>query len=292
MAQILLELYHAHKRAFHTTIWVLLIVFLALVAQLIFYFQTPAFAVHFLNVGQGDGELITLPGSVQVLIDGGKPNGLALQEIEKIMPTDDRTIEIVSMTHPQLDHFGGLIEVVKHYKVGAFVSNGRVAQMTAFQELERVLDERKIPRIVFRKGDRILYNKYVINNIWPEGAYVNTKDPNDGSLVFELVAPEGNMLFTGDIGSNIEDEIIKSYKKTVDVLKVPHHGSRFSSSVEFLNVIKPKVAIIEVGKNTYGHPTKEALSRLQTTGARIFRTDQGGTLEVLFNDGKIKIFRD
>src|SRR3989344_664189 len=197
--------------------------------RILFFSGSEAFAVHFLDVGQGDSQLIAFPGGVQVLIDGGNPNGRAAEELSKTMPANDNVIELVALTHPQLDHYGGLVEILKRYKVGVFLWNGRESDIAAYQELRKAIERGSVPTLVLRKGDLVSYGNYKIKTVWPEEKYVYTKEPNDGSLVLEVDAPNSRGLFTGDIGTDIEAEILKFYKETVDILKVPHHGSKYSS---------------------------------------------------------------
>jgi competence protein ComEC len=101
---------------------------------------------------------------------------------------------------------------------------------------------------------------------------------------------EFQALLTGDIGANVEEDLVEKYDLRADILKVGHHGSKYSSSQKFLHEVQPKLAVIEVGENRYGHPTKETLSRLEAAGAHIFRTDQNGTVRVVVEESKLKIF--
>lgn len=286
----LLDFCVEHKKRIKIALIVSCIAVLFLGGKILFFSAREVFAVHFLDVGQGDSQLIKFPHGVEILIDGGNPNGRAVQELSEVMPANDRVIELVALTHPQLDHYGGLIETLKRYKVGVFLWNGRDSDAVAYQELKKTIKEKSIPTFVLRKGDLISYGDYGIKTIWPEEKYAYTKEPNDGSLVLELNSPNSRVLFTGDIGTNIEAEIAKFYKDEVDVLKVPHHGSKYSSSLKFLELLRPKVAVIGVGKNSYGHPTKDTLSRLASIGAQVFRTDQNGTVSAVFERDLLKIF--
>ena len=118
---------------------------------------------------------------------------------------------------------------------------------------------------------------------------------NDTSLAIKFVNNGGqtqtNILFTGDIGEKNEKYLVNNFDIKVDILKVGHHGSKYSSSNYFLKAVNPKIAAIEVGKNSYGHPTKETLNGLALVGAQIFRTDQDGTIKLIVNSGEINIFK-
>ncbi|KKU94229.1 MAG: internalization-related competence protein ComEC/Rec2 protein [Candidatus Jorgensenbacteria bacterium GW2011_GWA1_48_13] len=246
--------------------------------------------IYFLSVGQGDSELVELPGGVKVLIDGGPPNGLVSGELSKFLPMGDRYVDLVVMSHPQLDHFGGLIEILRNYEIGAFLTSGREGEAAAFAELEQVIEEKNIKVITLSAGDRIRYLDSRFEILSPEPADLKSRELNDATLVMELTNGAAKALFTGDIGADIEEKIFWKLEN-IDILKVPHHGSKFSSSEKFLAAIKPAVAVVEVGKNSYGHPTKEALDRVSSVGARIFRTDLDGTLRFELSDKEIRIFQ-
>jgi len=256
----------------------------------IFKGAPPDLRVNFLNVEQGDSELILLPGGVKVLIDGGPPNGKILDELAKTLPRFDRYIDLIIMTHPQLDHFGGLIDVLKRYRVGVFLTSGRLGTAKAFSDLVNVLNTRGVRSVILGAGDKIHYRESQINILWPKPEFLMSKELNDSSIVAELISSNIKALFTGDIGANIEKELLKTYRSTIDILKVPHHGSKYSSSWDFLQVLKPKAAVIEVGKNSYGHPTQEVLEKLKNIRASIYRTDLNGTVQVIIKDGAMKLF--
>jgi len=250
---------------------------------------------YFLEVGQGDSSLIVLPGGVKILVDGGPSNGKILEVLAKILPPNERYFDLVILTHPEHDHFGGLIEILRRYRVGVFIHNGRASNSLAFGEVRKIVTEKEIKTINLAAGDRIRYQENVINIISPTVELLKQKNisNNDASLVFIVEAMGVKAIFTGDISSKIEKELIR-FKKLipVDILKVAHHGSKFSSSAQFLSVIQPRLAVIGVGKNSYGHPTSEVLNRLFSVGAVVFRTDQDGTVKILLKkDKELEIFK-
>ncbi len=249
-------------------------------------------SVYFLPVGQGDSELVILPGGVKILIDGGPPNAFVLKNLDRILSSRDRYLDIVALSHAQLDHFGGLIEVLKRYDIGVFVWNGVPGETTAAGYLMEVIKERNVPLVSLAAGDMIRHGGSDVKVLWPlAGELMKKQDLNETALVLEFESNGKRALFTGDIGSKTESKIAGEYLDRVDILKVGHHGSKFSSSANFLNAIQPAVAIIEVGKNSYGHPTAEALKRLLDVGARIFRTDRDGLLKFETDGGALKIFK-
>lgn len=249
--------------------------------------------VYFLDVGQGDSQLVNLAGGVQILIDGG-PNKKVLDELALILAPTDRYIDLVILSHPQYDHFAGLIEVLKRYKVGAFIYNGREGEAKAFADLKKILKENKIPKIILAGNDKIKYQDNRFDILSPSPDFLKSPELNDTTLVMKLGGLNSavSVLFTGDIGENLEDYLAKNFDIKADILKVGHHGSRFSSGEEFLKKIKAKISVIEVGKNNYGHPTAAALNRLESAGSRIFRTDKDGTVKLAINGEMINIFKN
>lgn len=240
----------------------------------------PAF--YFFDVGQGDSELIQL-GDVQFLIDGGPPNGKALAGLERGLAPHDRYIDLVLLTHSHLDHFGGLIDIIQRYRVGKFITGGGAGTAPALKNLPQ-------PNIILGEGDRIRYGGYALTFLGPSPQERASDDPNITSLVILLEGPNIKILYTGDIGADQEERVRKKYKLTADVLKVGHHGSRFSSETKFVKEVRPKIAIIEVGKNSYNHPHPNAVSRLEQTGALIYATIDHGTIKIISDKEKIRIF--
>ncbi|MBI5731938.1 MAG: MBL fold metallo-hydrolase [Candidatus Magasanikbacteria bacterium] len=278
------------QRGFVILIIVIFIVFdVFLWRQILFSGPNKNTELYFLDVGQGDSQLVILPGGVKILIDGG-PDKKVLDGLAAVLRPTDRYIDLAVLSHPQTDHFTGLIDILKRYKVGVFVSSGGRGSAQSFADLEKVIAENKIPGVTLARGDRIKYEDNNFDILSPSPALLESDEPNDWGLVMRLETSGMKALFTGDIDSRIEEELVQEYDMDIDVLKVAHHGSKFSSSVEFLRAATPQIAFIEVGKNTYGHPTKDALERLAAVGAQIFRADQNGTIKIEVADSKIKVF--
>ncbi len=246
--------------------------------------------LYFLNIGQGDSSFIQLASGAQVLIDGGPSGKALLENLAKIMPAQDRYIDLVIMSHPQLDHFGGLIDVLKKYEVGAFIGSGRKGQVAAYKELHAQIEKHAVPYVEVREGDAIAIGDAKISILGPSPSEVLSGELNDTMVVALLETSDIKALYTGDIGFANEERIAKQYDVDVDVLKVGHHGSRFSSGEYLLKEVTPSVAVIEVGKNTYGHPTKAALERLSKYAQRVFRTDQQGIVKVVAEASALNVF--
>lgn len=246
---------------------------------------------YFLDVGQGDSELIIFSSGAKLLIDGG-PDNKVVSQLGKILSATDRYIDLLLMTHPQLDHFAGFNDVVKDYGVGAILGTGRAAMISAYKDFMGTVHTRNIPYIVLGAGDAIKFGDARLDVLSPNKKDAESPEMNDGCLVTMVTDGPHRALYTCDAGANIEEALVRAYNLSADILKVGHHGSRFSSSADFLSAVKPKIAIIEVGKNSYGHPTKDALSRLADAGARIFRTDLGGNILITFADNALKVYQE
>jgi len=251
--------------------------------------------IYFLDVGQGDSSLVLLPDNfshkIKILIDGGPANGKVGKNLENIFPANDRYIDIAVISHPQLDHFGGFIDLFEKYDVGILAVGPAAGKGVYWEALREVIEKRKIPVIVLAAGSAITYGESRWKTISPESGTI-TKDVNDMALVMKLDSGGISALFTGDIGANTEAALAAAYDIDVDILKVSHHGSRFSSSGAFLKKVSPLVSAIEVGKNSYGHPTEDALRRLAAVNSQIYRTDINGLIKVAYQDQQLKVFSE
>ena len=246
--------------------------------------------LYFLKVGQGDSSLALLPGDgtgVKYLIDGGPLNGGLGANLDKIFKPDDRYIDLVFISHPQIDHFGGLLDILKNYKVGAVLCNGEGSDDANWQELNKIISDKNIEKIVLETGDKITYASSTVTVLNSSGSSTNI---NDSGLALLLNSYGLRALYTADLSAEAERSIVKDGNVGADVLKVSHHGSKYSSDLTFLKEVDPKISVIEVGKNSYGHPSKEALSRLADIGSQIFRTDLQGIIKIILDGGKIKVF--
>ena len=233
--------------------------------------------VVFLNVGQGDAILIS-QGKTQVLIDGGRDGKVLLGRLGRQMPFWDRQIESVIATHSDADHVGGLAAVISRYHVSAYLSNGSEGESDVFRHLRETLEaDRSVGQSVIGTQSRIVFpGGAELRVLFPEnGAAKALSETNEGSIVIRLVFGDTSFLFTGDLPH--EETVLPDITPT-KVLKVAHHGSKYSTSDEWLSRVRPDDAIISVGKNRYGHPSDEILSRLRQRGVRILRTDQRGDI--------------
>lgn len=253
--------------------------------------------VAFLNVGQGDAELIRNAAG-NILIDAG-PNNKILFELGKILPFYDRTIDLFILSHPNKDHFNGFFEILDKYKIRAVLLNNFTYPSSSFQKLLEELKKRHILIIKGFEGVRINWpacaggqteEKLLV--VYPPENLIFSNNPNNSCLVLDLALETNHFLFTGDISSAQEKKLssfLASLKDQIKVLKVAHHGSNYSSSDLFLKTFKPKIAIIEVGENTYNQPHPDVLKRLNDIGAQIFRTDINSTIQFILENNNLNI---
>ncbi len=252
--------------------------------------------IFFCDVGQGDAAYIKFPDGRDMVVDGG-PNDQVLGCLGKYMPFWDRHIDMVLMTHPQKDHMQGLISVFERYSVDYFVRSDVGNTTEGYQKLLAVVTQKRILVKYMTRGEHIALSDSSLKFVWPSGDQIakgessvlgaTTGDLNDYSLVFTLRYGAFDALFTGDADIRVEGNYTGDplSDERVEVLKVPHHGSKTGMNKAFVDWVRPELAVISVGKNNYGHPSKEALDLLQTIGARVLRTDQEGDIEVV-SDGK------
>jgi len=252
--------------------------------------------VYFLNVGQGDAAFIKTVENHQVLIDGG-PDSLALTKVSSLMPFWDKTIDLVILSHPEKDHMQGLIDILKRYKADYILESGIEKDSAEFKEWEKVLENQKqqgAKIISVKMGDTVQLGNTLINILLPFenlSGQKMTDSSNDACVVAKLIFGNNSFLFTGDISEKTEKTVIATSDVaiTADVLKVAHHGSKYSTSEEFLQNVDAKFAVIPVGKNSYGHPTPEVLQRLEKFGIKVLRTDINGTIEFVSDGKNLKI---
>lgn len=228
------------------------------------------------DVGQGDA--IFIDADQDVLIDGG-PSDAIIEKLTQVLPFWDRTIDLVVNTHPHADHLTGLVSVLRRYAVDQIWQTGQ-AHQTSFSDAFNELAGNSVP---IQAGQRIEIDEAVtVEVLWPMRSLsgVRLEDPNDGSIVLLVECYDTRILLTGDIGIEQELSIIDRVGD-IDVLKVAHQGSYTSSSLEFLQAVRPEVTIISVGENDYGHPHQEVLDRFTMMDMQIYRTDEDGDMRVI-----------
>ncbi|MGB2762614.1 MAG: ComEC/Rec2 family competence protein [Minisyncoccales bacterium] len=255
--------------------------------------QNQLLKVSFFDIGQGDSIFIETPERHQILIDGG-PGSTILGKLAKEMPFYDRSIDMIILTHPEHDHMAGLIKVLKRYKINYILWTGIIRDTGEFKEWQRLIQEGGAEIKIAQAGQRIKAGEVYLDIIYPfdnlEGR--EHKNVNNTSIISRLVFRENSFLFTGDVFKSVERELVdKGAALDSDILKVGHHGSKTSSSQEFIRAVSPEIAVIQCGKdNRYGHPNSETLETLAGLGINILRTDKDGDIKVISNGFENKIF--
>jgi len=240
-----------------------------------------------LDVGQGDAIFIESPTGTQILVDGGPPRKV-LSHLAKLMPPFDRTIDAIIITNPDQDHIGGFLDVLKAYKVGQVFEPGTFNDSRTYQNLKNQIKSKNIKETLAKGGMRLdIGGGAVIDILFPDRD-VSTWTTNDGSVVGKLSYGETTVMLMGD--STIETEKVVLAQTALssldsDMLKIGHHGSHTSTSLDFVKAVSPKYALISSGKeNRYGHPHNETLETLLISGVEVLRTDILGSI-IMKSDG-------
>lgn len=248
---------------------------------------SPVARIHFLDVGQGDAILIESPSGTRVLLDGGPDAGI-VRELAGLLPFFNPTLHLVIATHYDSDHVGGLLPVLKKYRIQKFAAPIIRSDIAIAKSLLSQLDAAFIPRHETRAGYVYdLGGGLRLEILSP--SVVDTKLPrNSMSVVARVSYGNTSFLLTGDAPKAVEEYLVLRYGEYLesDVLKVGHHGSRTSTSQLFLETVAPELAIISAGQdNSYGHPHTEVTDSLFNAGVEILTTATAGTI-TLVSDGE------
>lgn len=270
-------------------------------------FPTGKLMIVVCDVGQGDSIYIKTPKGRDILVDGG-PDDKVLNCLNRHMPFWDKKIEMVFLTHPQADHLTGLLTVLKRYEIGYFFIDPENNNTKQYEILRNSLIG-KTTRNLFT-GDKIKTGDGVeIKVLWPSREFFannsdystlvetlpqknnravlgakTSRDLNDFSLVLEIENKGYRALLMGDAGEAVQREILTAgvELEPVDLLKVPHHGSRTGLLLSFLERVRPAQSVISVGiDNSFGHPAKEIIEMLKSIGSKVRRTDMEGEVQII-----------
>lgn len=277
--------------------------------------------VIFFDVGQGDASLIMAENGVNILIDGG-PDKTIIEKLDNYLPFYKRKIDILILTHPHSDHVIGLIDVLKKYEVREVWRTGIPNNSPEYLEFLKIIQDKKIATTVIGKkntakpGDKnVDINTSLIDNgvangrgdavisrvgeykispstilevLYPAEDFLqkNVDNLNNSSIVLKIKYKDKSFLFTGDIEKEVEEEMVQAQNLKSTVLKIAHHGSRNSSTEEFIKKVSPEIAVISVGKdNDFSFPSLRVIKRLERMKIKTLRTDIYGDL-ILLTDGK------
>ena len=242
--------------------------------------------IHYIDVGQGDCILIQV-NNKNLLIDSGPSSNRKdlLNYLEKL---DIKKLDYIIATHPHEDHIGNMDTIIKRYDIGSFYSPKVITSSTTFENMISALVDKNLKIKVLKKGVKgIDLGKNTEIEVFSPLENISSDNLNDYSPIIKITFFNNSFLFTGDAEISTEDTVLSQNNNlNCDILKVGHHGSSTSTSTDFLISTNPSVAIISVGKNnSYGHPTSETLSLLNSYNIRTIRTDINGTV-IAISDGK------
>lgn len=246
---------------------------------------------HFIDVGQGDSSLIEFPNGQVALIDGG-PRSNSKELIKYLKSTNINKIDYLIATHPHEDHIGGLPEVLRNFKVENIYMPDRIASTKIFEDLLKEIERQNLSIDIAESGDYIIDDGdlkfYFLGPVRN-----NYEKTNNYSIVSKIEYKDNSVLITGDAEKESEKDMLdKNLNVKSEVLRVGHHGSRTSSTKDFIKKVSADYYIISLGKdNEYNHPHKEVMATLDSTSRPVYRTDELGTI-VMVADGTRIEFKD
>ena len=280
------------KRGIFGVIFGFLVVGNILAWKIVFDLSKPEFLeVNFFDI-PGEAILVQTPERNQILIDGGSTSEI-LEKLSKEIPFWDREIELLILTHPDIDHLGGLLEVLKRYRVKNIIWTGIVKKGTGYEEWKKLIEKEKAKIEIAKAGKRVFCQdcqwefKIFSPLLSLEG--IEFKESNDTSVGGKFIFSKTSFLFTGDLSQTAEEKVLtRDFSLKSEILKVAHHGSKTSTSEKFLEKVSPQIAIICADKNNkHGHPHQEVLDRLRKNGVKILRTDLNGDIKIISDGEKI-----
>ena len=281
---------------------VVIIMIVILIANSCIYVQNHGkMIIYFIDVGQGDSTLIRTAKNKTILIDGGGSENSSFDVGEKtLLPyLLDRKITVldyVVISHFDTDHCGGILYLMEHTKVKNIIISKQGKESSNYNKFKNIVLDKGISVIFVKKGDKIkIDNETYMDVLFPSNNFISDNILNNNSIVTKVCYNNFSVLFTGDVEEIAENEICREYYTTdklkANILKVAHHGSKTSSTAEFIKMVKPQIALIGVGeKNRFGHPNDGVIQRLKNINTKIYRTDKMGEIVIQINNmGEIKI---
>lgn len=240
------------------------------------------------DVGQGDGLVLRLPGGGFAVIDANRDGAPAM--IALLAAQGCRELLGMVLTHPHADHLGDLSEIASRFPVSRFYESGALSTSSGYRYLLRTLLSLHVPATTVQAGNQLPWDSRVqisVLNANPEA-----ENPNNASVVLRVQYGSTVMLLMGDAEREVEAQLLAKYRGQLraDVLKVGHHGSHSSSSAEFLDAVRPRYALVSVGAgNSFNHPHPDTMRALAQRGAQVFRTDQQGTIAATSDGSRVTV---
>ena len=247
--------------------------------------------IYFIDVGQGDSCLIITPNNKKVLVDGGE--GKTDVVLSYLLDRRINKLDYIMISHFDSDHCNGLIDVIQKLEVKNILISKQAYFCDEYKNIANIINLKRIKVTFVKQGDKLNIDKNINLDIFYPPKNLEYDDLNNNSIVAKLTYKKFSILFTGDIEKseeNIVDKFTANELKST-IIKVPHHGSKTSSSEEFIKAVNPKIALIGVGENNkFGHPNGDVLQRLNDINCTIYRTDKMGEIEIrVSNKGKLKL---
>ena len=257
--------------------------------------------INFVDVGQGDSCFIITPKKKTILVDGGGSQSKEFDVgkstlLPYILNKGYTQLDYIVISHFDYDHVGGILYIMQEIKVKNIIIGKQFEDSKNYEKFVNLVQQKDIKVRIVEAGENIKIEKNLsFNVVWPNSKNkISDNSINNNSLVFKMKYKKFSMLFTGDIEEIAEKKILQTCNvKNLEslVLKVPHHGSKTSSSQEFLEAVKPKIALMGVGKNNkFGHPSNITLEKFEKYGTKVYRTDQRGEIALKTDGNKIKIY--
>ncbi len=259
--------------------------------------------VIFLDVGQGDCSFIKTPSGKTLLVDGGgSPYWLGEDVwdpgknviIPYLKSRNIQELDYIIISHPHGDHFGGIFAVLENIKVKTFIDNGYVEGDPNYKDLLLLVKRKVLVYEQVKEGDEIKLDKDIFIRVYfPPKRGFPFEGGNNSSIIFSLIYKNFSVLFTGDAEMDLENYLISKHKNSINsnVLKIPHHGSRTSSTVRFIKTVNPDVGIFSTGrKNRFGHPHREVVSRYSKLNVDIYNTAEEGNIVVLSDGERFTVY--
>ena len=272
-------------------VFIIVLIGLLVVAGYIWVYEYQHQDLEFiaLDIGQGDAILIKTPERQNILIDGG-PDNKVIRALDRNLPFWRRKIDLMILTHPDADHVTGLVEVLKRYEVGRVMGTGVAHTLPAYLEWLEIIKDEDILMDIGKAGMTVELGE----DVWLEIVYplddffgIRVEDNNETSIVGKMIYKETSFLLTGDATIKSEEEMMSAgFDLKSDVLKVGHHGSKGSTSLEFVEAVRPDYGVISCGKdNKFGHPARRVIKNLERFEVEVLRTDEIGDV-ILVSDGE------
>ena len=240
---------------------------------------------HFIDVGQGDSALIILPNGKTMLIDAGVSD-YGSKVVDYLKKLNISKIDYLVMTHPHVDHIGGMGKVIDNFDIGIVYMTDTISTSKTYENLLLKIEKKNLEITTLESNDIISeFDEFKAVILSPSK---ESDEINDMSLVMKITYKNNTFILMGDAETNEENDILNSFSNIkADLIKIGHHGSITSSSAKFIEKVAPIIAIISCGRyNPYGHPNIQTLETLKKYGVKVYRTDELGDI-IAISDGNV-----